>query len=135
MKPMRRADWPERLFAFVESRRSTPFAYGSNDCCLFAADAVLAMTDVDVAAKWRGHRTERQALARIKKAGGLRQLVTTMGIEEKPTGFAQRGNPVVAVLDERETLGIYVGGSEWCGPGASGLVFRPMHDVTAVFDI
>ena len=37
----RRADWPERLAAFIEARRRQRFVWGANDCVLFAADAVL----------------------------------------------------------------------------------------------
>ena len=54
-------DWPERLAAFVEARRAMPFRWGQNDCALFAADAVAAVTGVDLAERWRGLWARMQA--------------------------------------------------------------------------
>ena len=45
--------WPSLLSAYLESRRTVPFRYGSHDCCLFAADAILAITGIDPAASFR----------------------------------------------------------------------------------
>ena len=59
---MRRADWPERLAEFIEARRLEPFAWGKNDCALFAADAVNLLIGVDYAESLRGYTTERGAL-------------------------------------------------------------------------
>ena len=39
---MRHPDWPSRLVDFIESRRNSPFVWGSNDCLCFAADALIA---------------------------------------------------------------------------------------------
>ena len=50
----RRPDWPERLAVLVEARRHAPFVWGTHDCAMFAADAVLAQTDRDFLARWRG---------------------------------------------------------------------------------
>ena len=33
-------DWPERLAAYVDAHRDTPFRWGQNDCATFAAGAV-----------------------------------------------------------------------------------------------
>jgi len=38
------ADWPARLHQFLDTRQHTPFAWGYNDCCLFAAAAIEALT-------------------------------------------------------------------------------------------
>jgi hypothetical protein len=43
-------DWRTRLSALIEERRRTPAA----DCGLFVADAVLAMTGVDLVKTYRG---------------------------------------------------------------------------------
>lgn len=129
-------DWPERLIAFFEARRVRAFSWGSNDCWTFVVDAVCAMTGVDTGQRWRTYKTERGALASIKKVGGLRKWVETNIGMEKPKGFAQRGDVVLAVLDGRETLGIVMGDGKWCGPGVDGLVARHISDeVTAVFQV
>ena len=46
--------WRSALHRVIEARRRTAFAYGSQDCGLFAADCVRASTGVDLAAAYRG---------------------------------------------------------------------------------
>lgn len=130
---VRRPDWPERLVEFIEGRRVRPFCWGVNDCCLFAADGVLDMTDVDLAEGLRGYTTARQASARVRKAGGMEALASAL--TPKSSGFASRGDVVLVTLDERETFGLVCGNGHWCGPGAEGLVFRPMSEVVKVFGV
>lgn len=125
-------DWPERLANIIETRRKAGFLFGSNDCCTWAADVVLALTGDDPAAEYRGtYDDERGALQLIRDAGGMRGLVN---LPEKHPGLAQRGDVVLAVVESRETFGIAdVGG--WWAPGVDGLVFRPMSDVFAAFEV
>jgi hypothetical protein len=70
----------------------------------------------------------------ITRAGGLLAIASVM-LSQKPVGNAQRGDAVIAILEGRETFGIVSGGGYWCGPHASGLVFRPMADVNVVFAV
>lgn len=129
---MRLPDWPERLSSFIESRRQAAFSYGTNDCCLTAADWVREATGDDPAAEYRGrYHDEAGALRIVRGAGGMRGLV---GLVEKPVGLAQRGDVVLALVDGRETLGVVdVGG--WWAPGEAGLVFRPLTDAVAAFEV
>lgn len=130
---IRYRDWPERLHAFIESRRGKPFVWGENDCALFAADAVIAMTGVDMAADLRGYKTERGALNRIKKAGGMPGFAA--GLTQKKPAFAGRGDIVLVALESRDTFGVVAGNGSYCGPGANGLEFRPMTEVLIAFGI
>lgn len=133
---MRRHDWPERLHAFIEARRERAFSFGQHDCGLFCADWVLECTGVDVAAKLRGYKGEKGALSRVKKAGGMRELAAGCGLKERRSyRFAQRGDVVLANLEERETFGIFVGNGMYAAPGAEGLVFRPINEALAVFEV
>ena len=111
-----------------------PFAWGSNDCALFYGGAILAMTGVDLAKPWRGYSTARGARARVSKVGGLLALALKAGLREKPRDFAQRGDGVLVSLQGRDTLGLCVGSGSWCGPGESGLVFRPMNEVITALE-
>jgi hypothetical protein len=129
----RRNDWPERLSAFVESRRFSPFDWGKNDCALFAADGVLAMTDVDLAADLRTYSDEAGAVALISKAGGMSGFARTLA--QRVTGLARRGDIVLAVIAGRETFGLCMGGGLYAAPGADGVVFRPFADVIKVFEV
>ena len=68
----RHPEWPQRLAAYLETRQFAPFVWGSNDCCRFAADGVLAMTGHDYIAAYRHqYTTPLQASRLIKKQDGL----------------------------------------------------------------
>jgi len=60
--------WATRAYhQFLLARRHTPFAWGSNDCALFAADGIQAITGTDIAADFRGkYSDEAGAMAAIK---------------------------------------------------------------------
>lgn len=129
----RRHDWPEALAGFIEARRRMPFHWGSNDCALFAADGVLEITGVDLAAEWRGYKTERGALNRIRKAGGMRGFAAELPMRHP--GLARRGDIVLVELAGRDTFGIVGAPGIWCGPGAEGLLFRPVSEASIAFAI
>lgn len=119
-------DWPERLAAFIEERRYVPFAWGTNDCCMFAADALLAITGVDFADGLRTYTTELGAARIIKGAGGMSCLVK--GLDLKPVGFANRGDLVLCHTENGETFGICTGDGLWCGAGRDAIAFRSMKE-------
>ncbi len=127
-------DWPERLATFIEARRPRAFSWGQQDCVLFAADAVKEMTGVDLAEGHRGYSTAKGAAARVEEAGGMRELVASR-LPEKHPGLAQRGDVVLVEVDGRESFGVVAGNGYWCGPGIDGLVFRPMAEVVAAFEV
>lgn len=97
----RKEDWPEILAAFIHERRAMPFAWGSNDCCLFSADAILAMTGVDLMAGYRGkYSSALSAVRAFKAVGGLESGVVasckSAGFDERANiNFAQRGDLVL----------------------------------------
>ena len=71
----RREDWPERLAAVVKGALDVPFAWGRNDCALFASDCAKAMCDEDPAAAYRGkYKSARGALAALKRIGGVASI-------------------------------------------------------------
>jgi hypothetical protein len=126
MRP-RSQDWPEQLAAFIEARRATPFAWGQQDCCLFAADALLAMGTEDLAAPWRGtYRSARGAKRALQAAGGMEQLVSD-ALQSQPRAalLAQRGDVVLMDMPAGPTLGVCLG-AHVAAPGADGLVFEPL---------
>lgn len=105
-------DWQLRLQAFMRGRWHVPFAWGSNDCALFAADAVQAMTGEWLCVELRGYADARGALRRLRAAGGVRGIATHALGPEIPVAFAAVGD-VVAIVDDRrrEALGICNGGT------------------------
>ena len=122
-------DWPSRLFGLIESRRHAPFAWAKNDCCLFACDAVLAMTGVDPAAPFRGYESKEEAEALIAEYGTLEDLVADrcreMNFAEQPPAMAQRGDLALFDNDGNPALGICVG-AEVAFPGRTGIALIPV---------
>lgn len=92
-------DWEERLAAYIEPRRRTPFAWGSNDCCTFTLGAVGAMTGLDPMPEFRGHyKTARGAVRALRRigAGDLVATLTQKLGEPIEPALAQRGDVVMA---------------------------------------
>lgn len=117
---MRRVDWPERLAEFLVAAESRPFVWGETDCCLFVCDAVLVMTDFDLAAEYRGKYSSQLGAARIfaslqpqrrtedaeesESLGLLESFISGIAIandiREVPVLCAQRGD--VVLFDQGE---------------------------------
>lgn len=127
----RRPDWQSRLSAYIVAAAHRPFQYGVQDCGLFVAGAIEAMTGVDVAAELRGYRNRTQAYDAIRRVCGRRRmdavadhLARQFGIEEIPPAFAQRGD---AVQRQAGSLGIVaMHGTELLTPYKDGLLRLPM---------
>lgn len=94
----RHPKWEQRLLAFVAANMSKPYRYGRNDCLLFPANAVKAVTGKDYG---RGHR------GKYRSAASASRYLRSLGhdspesyldalFEEKLPGFAQRGDLVLA---------------------------------------
>lgn len=100
-KLRRSHDWPTRLHAAFDARRKQPFEWGKNDCSIFAADLVLAMTGTDLAEQWRGSYSDALGAARIlAKFGGtvsglLDSIAANFGMTPLiSVKYAQRGDVV-----------------------------------------
>lgn len=118
-------NWQSRFQALVSDRSCAPFSWGQNDCCLFAADARLAITGDDPAADERGYTTEREAARLLKKLGGVRGIgAARFGVEIVPA-LAQVGDIAVVETGGRESLAV-CGGDHWMAPGAEGIERLPL---------
>lgn len=129
---MRLQDWPERLADYVELRRDVPFSWGGNDCSTFAAGAVEAMTGA--APSVPTAESAQQYAQLLQASGSLLALTTeTLGEPIHPA-YAQRGDVMLIVIDERETLGVCLGASI-AAPGAAGLMTVPIDTATAAWRV
>lgn len=130
MSRPRLKNWPSLLDAFIESRRNEPFRWGVNDCGLFAADAVRAITGIDPAAAIRGYRTAFGAarlgwMARSEQDPiGVLSLPGRCGMAKIPAAFAGRGDLVSLPMGRAIVIGICLG-LKSAGPGPAGVVFVP----------
>jgi hypothetical protein len=93
----RKPNWQTELHSFLQSRRSAEFRYGSFDCCLFACDAILAMTHVDIAAPFRGQYGSRSEAYRAIEAYAGRASVEA--VTERV--ISENGMPEVTPLKAR----------------------------------
>lgn len=124
--------WPELLEKYLVEARERKFAWGENDCVLFAAGAVMAMTGVDTVGNVRGrYASNRGALKLIKALApkGIPAAVgKALGEAEIQPMYARRGDVVIVVDEEgSEAVGIVdIRGSAIVTVGKAGLVYRPL---------
>ena len=123
-------DWQLRFEAFISDRRAKPFTWGTNDCAVFAADCVQALTGVDVAQpSLRKHKTELQAARLLKRHGGVVGIATAALGQPVPATQAQVGDVVLVKAHGRDMLAI-CNGDTCIAPSPQGLGMLPMSDAT-----
>lgn len=120
-------DWPERLDAVVAAARERPFAWGSFDCALFAADGIAAVTGVDPAAAWRGAYADETGVERLlHEQGGLIALASRIarrhGWPRVPAARLGRGDVALVRLEDRTAALAVCLGAAFTMPGPCGLV-------------
>jgi hypothetical protein len=109
---IRRSNWQTELDRFFTRVQYAKFQYGAADCCIFVADAVLAMTGTDLAGEFRGrYHSRREALDLCKSYSGAR-TVRSLAVKafqvlpEVPVSLAQRGDIVLVRRSSDHSLGI-----------------------------
>ena len=134
----RREDWPCRLAAALEAARDKPFQWGSHDCGLFAADCVLAMTDVDPAASYRGQYTDEagaRATMLALASGGLRAAWTrALGPAMNNVRMARRGDVALVEIGGVEATGVVAGSRVAC-LSEVGLAMVPAHRIVTAWRV
>lgn len=134
----RREDWPSRLAAALEAARDKPFAWGSHDCGLFAADCVLAMTDVDPAAAYRGQYADEEgarATMLALSSGGLRAAWTkALGPAMNNVRMARRGDVALVEINGIEAAGVVVGSRVACAT-EGGVLMVPAGRIVAAWAV
>ena len=124
---MRREDWVEKMWLAIDDHADTEFVWGVNDCCLFVARVVDAMTDSDIETQLNASYTdEKTALAYIASFGSLEAAVSSYLGQPEP-GRPLRGDVVLIDGGEGPALGILVGG-HIAGMGPNGFVYLPRSE-------
>lgn len=125
-------DWRERLDAEVQRKALCAFAWGFNDCCLFACDLVRAMTGRDYAEAFRGRYSTPigagRALRDVAGVSSLPELVDKLAAqepwEEIDPARASSGDWILADGTHGPTLAVRFG-ALIATPGLSGVEFIP----------
>lgn len=132
---MRAEDWVDRLFATIEQVSTEQFAYGKNDCCLFSARVVDAMTGSEYAKKLAEmYHDERSALAYINSFGSIQEAVKDWLGEPANLAYVRRGDVVLFNNEGRETLGICVG-DRIVSVGEVGIAYVPMEQAICTWKV
>lgn len=133
--------WETRAFHnFLLARAKTAFAWGVNDCALFAADGIQAITGVDIASDFRGkYHDKAGAMAAIATIAGGTTVADAAawcaqkhGLTEWPRPlFARRGDLVVFENDSAELVAglVHLSGRHIVAVAESGLFRFPISAV------
>ncbi|AYA63832.1 DUF6950 family protein [Alteromonas sp. RKMC-009] len=128
--------WTQQLTQFITGKKHQPFEWGVNDCCLFAADAVLAITGEDPAIQFRNRYSTRLGAARVLKNEGhdnIESAITAMLGEPVPRLSVRRGDVVLVDLNGDMTAGIMFG--QVLAPGEQGIATVSPLDITTVWRV
>ena len=138
--------WATRSFHdFLLSRATAPFQWGTNDCCLFAADAILATTGTDIADDFRGlYNDETSAFALIQSVTGGTTVADAAAhcaakhglVENTHPLMAKRGDLVVIANGETFICGvIHLNGRHVVSVTEHGLVRLPITNVVRSWSV
>lgn len=120
-------DWQLRLEAFWRERKGMPFAWGRNDCALFAADAVETMTGERLLPELRCYADAEAAAAVLRAERGLRAVAGRALGAEIPPAMARIGDVVLMGRADGNAPALTIcNGSTAMGPGVDGLVVVSM---------
>jgi len=122
---MRNQDWAERLVEFLAGKHE--FDWAEFNCALFAADAVKVQTGVDFAKAYRGPKTKRGMISRLRKVCGGDVVAAATKELGQPINvrLANRGDVVAAVFNGENALGICLGSSSAFISEFDGLIYIP----------
>lgn len=127
-------DWPDRLAAYIESRRHARFVWGAHDCCRFAAGAVEAITGDCVAGPWAPCRSAIASMRALRAAGGIYEIPSACGFQRIPPALAGRGDIVATLTRRGPALGVCLG-ADAAFAGTERLVFLPTLSSSAAWRI
>lgn len=128
---MRVPNWTARLAEVFAMAEGKPFAWGENDCCLFAADCCLAIAGKDPAAEFRGtYKTEAGAKRAIKKISKTLEGAFDIHFEQISWAFVQRGDVVLYDGPKGRGIGIFWAGNVWSITETKGLARIEFEPVT-----
>lgn len=121
-------NWDVLMAGFINERRSTPFAWGANDCCSFAIHAVARFTGtVVVPITWTD---EESAVAELAAVGGLEAGCTSALGEPSDNYRTMRQGDVGIVSNGNHESLVLCTGYQVCAPAIDAhLAFMPFRMV------
>lgn len=144
--PLTRTEsWVRQFHSFLLARAPMPFAWGSNDCSLFAADAIQSFTGIDLANDFRGKYTdEASAMALCKSVTGAATIeaaaiycATKHSLVEWPYPLLAKRGDLVLVNDAGRLISavIHLNGRHAVTVGEEGLKSLPITSVARAWAV
>jgi len=133
-------NWEKRLFASVRAARTQPFQWGVNDCALGTANHVLAFTNVDLAADYRGKYRTLAGARRICGSDAraflafVDRIFTEHGMWQVDVKFAQIGDVTFYEKTGFSCVAMCVGLIS-VAPGKDGLQHLPTKEALCAWRI
>jgi hypothetical protein len=126
---VRMDNWPGLLEVALQERARRAFAWGKQDCCMFAAAMVKAMTGRNLARGF-AYKGKLGAAKLLKREGGVEGLIEGIAAryglaEHQGVFYARRGDVCLIKLADGEALGICMG-AKIAGAGPKGVEFVPL---------
>lgn len=125
---MRKPNWLPILREVIKFHENEPFEYGKNDCVLFAARCVDAMTGSNwlvFVRETAGCRDEATSKSFIESEGSIEDGITRRFGDPVLPLAARRGDLCLINTPWGPGLGICIG-TEVLAPGENGLVKTPL---------
>ena len=130
---MRKPDWAEQLNKYLTKLNTKTFKFGEYDCCIFVADAVLAMTGVDHMAEYRHNYETIEAgnvLLETLGQGSLFETLKSKFGEPLRGCYGRKGD----IAFEDDSCGIVLGRSVLF-IGEKGHVLFPLRKIPFIFRV
>lgn len=127
-------DWPKRLSAYLRERQTMPFEWGKNDCMMFAAKAVYALTGHDYFTEYSDYDDEDKAAELLKKHRGVAGIIIAcLGQGTDKILTAKRGDVVLVKMPEFTAGIVDDTGARIALISKDGLVRRPLTSAIRVW--
>ena len=130
-------NWNSNLFNLIAVKRDEEFKYGTNDCTLFGADIVQAITGVDLASEFRGtYKTLRGGLKKLKAAGYADHVdYLDKNLVPVEIAFAQAGDIGVVEIGDIKSICLIMGRNAYALSEKEGLVLIGLDKVERAFRV
>lgn len=124
---VRTEGWELRLSNYLKAMRDQPFAWGENDCVLFAVKAAELITGVNTYSEYLGYTDEHGARDIITEAGSLEKLISRhYGEGHRNILLAKRGDLAMLKLPSK-TIGVVDDSGRFvCGVSEMGFTRVPL---------
>lgn len=130
-------NWERQLADYLDACAGKEFCWGEFDCCLFAADAVIAVTGIDLASEYRGKYDSELGAYKALKRYGKGDIKTTLNAllgQPKSVLNAKRGD-VCLVNTPQGRLAAGICFSGFYSVSEKGLYLYDSSHVSAVWGI